>query len=101
MLGTVLTALQIASYVFSMLPQLIQAAEVAFSHVRGSGQAKKQVVMDSVRVGLEVANRVNGKPVLDDRTSGVIVDLAGGLVDTVVSVAKAAGLLRAPEPQGP
>ncbi|HEY2995951.1 MAG TPA: hypothetical protein VGM22_24300 [Methylomirabilota bacterium] len=100
-MGTALLALQIASYVFSMLPQLIQAAELAFGHVRGSGAAKKQVVMDSVRVGLEVANQVNGKPVLDEKMQAVIIDTAGGLVDTVVSVAKAAGLMRAPEAPAP
>jgi hypothetical protein len=96
-----LLALQLASYVFAALPSLIQAAERAFGHTSGTGPAKKQVVMDATRVGIEVANRVNGKPILPADQQAVILDAAGGLVDTIVSVANAAGALHRPESPAP
>jgi len=94
-------ALQVALMVFQSLPPLIDAAERAFSHKSGTGPAKKAVVMEAVRTGLAVANTAEGKPLITPEHASLIEQAAGGLVDTMVAIARAAGWSRPAETTAP
>lgn len=78
------------------IPGLIQTAEIAFSGAKGkSGTAKKQLVMDSVSAGLDIAHTLNATS-MPDANKAVIMGTVGTLVDTTVAVMKTVDALKNP-----
>ncbi len=71
------------------LPSLIATAEKAFSGKKGSGKAKKKLVMDSATAALGVASQLGKTPVSADEQA-VILGAVSQLTDTTVEAINAA-----------
>jgi len=72
--------------IIGMLPGLIRGAELAFSGKPGSGQAKKDLVMDAVKVGTAVAQNLG---TIDTTTGSLINTNVGQVVDSMVTTINA------------
>jgi hypothetical protein len=75
-----------------MLLSLISTAETAFSGRPGeSGAAKKKLVLDGLKVGLDAAATMGAPGLQDPAKRDEIHKAAGGLVDGIVDTLNAAG----------
>lgn len=73
------------------LPSLIATAETAFSGRKGSGKAKKKLVMDSAAVALNVAAQLGKAPVNAEEQAvilGAVSQLTDATVETINAVKK-------------
>lgn len=70
------------------LPSLIATAEKAFSGRKGSGKAKKKLVMDSAETALNVAAQLGKLPV-NAEEQAVILGAVSQLTDTTVDAINA------------
>ena len=85
----IVALLPIIFQVLASLPSLIAQAEAAFGHKTGTGAAKKEVVLNSVKTALDVA--AHFEPTLDQAKKDVILGAASSLTDAVVGTMNAVG----------
>ena len=92
-----MNALAFLLQVLTALPSLIQTAEVAFSGKPGSGQYKKQFVMDTVNAALTIAPSA-GATITNDQQQAISAT-SSALVDSVVANINAFKKASTPAPE--